>query len=225
MAKLCDADVKMAEKMYMELSSKERLAHFWEYHKSKVFAIIFMIMFIVVIMVLRPTPQPEADFSIKFVNTYMPGLTEAGNYIETDYEKYLGADSEYRIAFSHTQIRSDDATKTGIDMERLMIELVAGELELFIYDDYAKEKLCTADWVYDLSTCLDSEVLERVDKRLIYHEYPDGQKVPVAIDISGTEYVKNAGIQGDKVYISFAAKSDDKENAKQFVTYILSEQL
>ncbi len=225
MAKLCDADVKMAEKMYMEMGLKERCCHLWEYYKNIFYTIIFLAGCIGIVVVLRPTPKPEANLSIKFINTYMPGMTEGENYIEKDYETYLGEDNECQMAFSHTQIRFDDATKAGMDMEKLMIEVVACELELFIYDEYAMERLCTADWVYDLNSCLDSEVLRQVENRLIYHEYPDGQRVPVAIDISDTNYVKKAGIQGDKVYISFVANSDNEENARQFVTYIVSGQL
>ena len=80
-------------------------------------------------------------------------------------------------------------------------------------------------YVVDLNTCLEPETVAMVKDRLIYHEDLDGNVVPMAIDITDTKYVKDMGIQGDKIFLSFVADSSNSEFAKEFVTYIISREI
>ncbi len=222
MAKLQDADTKRAEELYNKLNRKEKAAHLWIYYRNIVIVFAFFIALAGLVLVMWPVSGQEANLRIKFINAYMSGLSDENNYMQADYEEYLGEDNTCEMALTFTKINLDDETQSGVNMENLMFQVVIGGYELFIMDEYGMGKMCDSGFLRDISKCLDAEVLESVADNLIYHEDPDGNVVPMAINITDTEYVKATGIEGDGVYISFVENSPNGEVAKQFVTYILS---
>ena len=220
-----DADTKKAKELYQKLDFKEKLEYFWEYHKNKFYVVICLVALAVIGYVLSPEPSPEANLRIKFVNAYVEGLRDETNAVEIDYEKYLGENNTCEMAFSYTKFDPNNETQGGQNMESLMIEVVTCNLELFIFDEYAMNKLCPTGFIQDLSTCLETELVEQVNDRLVYHEDLEGNVVPMAIDITNTRYAKNMGIQGEKVFLSFVVNSPNPEVAKEFVTYIISQEM
>ena len=223
--KECDADTIRAKELYQKLNFKGKMRHFWDYNRNKCYIVLFFIALGVIAYVLSPDPGPEANLRIKFVNAYMEGLLNETNTIETDYEAYLGEDNKCEMAFSYTKLDPDNEIQGGQNMESMMIEVVTCRLELFIFDEYAMNKLCSTEFIIDLSTCLEPEVVEKVNDRLVYHEDYEGKMVPMAIDITNTKYVKNMGIQGEKVFLSFVLGSPNQDVAKDFVTYIISQEM
>lgn len=223
MAKLYDADTVMAEDLYNGMSTKKKIAYLWDYYKKILFFIIFLIGLAGMVYVLRPEAKPASNLRLKFVNARIEGLSDEDNSIKADYEAYLGEGNTCEMAFAYCKIDPNDETKGGVTLENLLFEVAAKRgIELFVFDEYAMNKLCPTGFVLDLNTCLDSEVLEQVQHRLVYHTDLEGNIVPMAIDITDTNYVGEMGIQGDGIYLSFAANSPNSEIVKQFVTYILT---
>lgn len=222
--KECDADTVRAKELYQQLDFIGRMRHFGEYHRNKCFVALAFIVLGVMIYVLSPEPRPEANLRIKFVNTQMEGLLNETNAIETDYEAYLGEDNICEMAFSYTKLDPDNEIQGGQNMESMLIEVVTCRLELFILDEYALNKLCPIEFIVDLSTCLEPKTVEKVNDRLVYHEDYEGKMVPMAIDITDTKFVEDMGIQGEKIFISFVLSSPNQKMAKDFVTYILSQE-
>ena len=222
MAKNYDIDTIRAKKLYRELGTKDKLVHFWTYYRKAVFVSLFLVALAVLVYVLRPEPGPEANLRIKFINAYMPGLSDENNNMQADYENYLGENNTCEMALTFTKINLDDETQSGVNMENLMFQVAIGGYELFIMDEYGMWKMCDSGFLKDISKCLDAETLEAVTDDLICHEDPDGNVVAMAINITDTEYVKAAVIEGEGVYISFVENSPNTEIASQFVTYILS---
>lgn len=222
MAKGYDADSIMAEQLYQEMGLKEKVVHLWGYYKNFVYAFIILILIFVMGYVMRPIPGPEPNLRIKFINTSIPQDTEGSNYVEKDYEEYLGEENDCIMLLTKSKLSKKEETKSGMNMESMMVEVVTGNVDLFIYDEFAMKKLCTAGWVLDLNTCLDYELLQKVEECLVYCEDLEGKTVPMAIDITNTNYVKEAGMGKDKVYVSFVANTQYVERAREFVTYMVS---
>ena len=149
MAKLLDADERRAKELYMELSRKEKIAHFWEYHKNHFYAAIFISVIAGIIYVTWPDPGKQANLRIKFINVEMEGLLETDNYMETDYEAYLGEDNTCQMLFYYSKFSPDDETGAGMNMEDMMLEVATGNLELFIFDEFAMNKLCPTGYVLE----------------------------------------------------------------------------
>ncbi len=225
MEKEMDIDTIRAKELYQELDLKGKIEYFWEYNKTKFYVTIFLIALAAIVYVFSPEPKPEANLRIKFINSYVEGLLDETNIIETDYEAYLGEDNTCEMAFSYIELDPNDETQGGQNMESLMIEVVTCNLELFIFDEFAMNKLCPTGFVVDLNTYLDPETVGKVKERLVYHKDIDGNVVPMAIDITDTKYAKDMGIQGEKVYLSFVANSTNMEMTKEYVTYIISQEM
>lgn len=219
-----DADTERAKELYQRLSWKEKLEHVWEYHKNKVYVALGLLILGVVAYVLSPEAGPEPNLRIKFVNAYVEGLMDESNVIETDYETHLGADNTCEMAFAYTKLDPNNETQGGQNMESMMLEVVTCNLELFIFDEVAMNKLCPTGFLVDINTCLDAEVVEKVKDKMIYHEDLEGNVVPMAIDITNMKYVKDMGIQGEKIYLSFVVNSTNIEMAKEFVTYMIEKE-
>ena len=220
----CDADTIKAKELYSEMDFKGKMEHFWEYHKNKFYVVAFCLAVIAIVVVFSPEPGVDANLRVKFINAYIEGLMEESNVIETDYETHLGEDNTCEMAFTYEKLDPNNETEAGQNMESLMIEVVACNLELFVFDEFAMNKLCPTGFVLDLNTCLDSSTVETVNDRLVYHKDLEGNLVPMAIDITDTKYAKNMGIKGENIYISFVANSPNPEVAKEFVTYIVSQE-
>lgn len=225
MAKFHDADTAMAEELYNGMNTREKLVHLWEYSKRFLFLIAFVIGVAGIVYALKPTPKLEDNLRVKFVNASMEDIADENNRMKVDYETYLGDGNTCEMAFSNCRISTIDETKSGKTLGKLAFEVTVCNIELFVCDEYALNKLCSTGLVLDLNTCLDTELLEQVHYRLTYHADLEGNTVPMAIDITDTNYVKEMGIQGDGVYLSFAANSPNAEMTKQFVTYILSQEI
>ena len=220
-----DADTIRAKELYQKLDFKGKMEHLWEYHKNKFYTVIFFIVLAVIAYLLSPEPSPEANLRIKFVNTYVEGLMDETNIIETDYEAYLGENNTCEMAFAYTKLDPNNETQGGQNMESMMIEVATCNLEVFIFDEFAMNKLCPTGYLVDVNTCLEPEIVEKVKDRLVYHEDLEGNVVPMAIDITDTKYVKDMGIQGEKIFLSFVVNSPNPEVAKEFVTYIISQEM
>ncbi len=225
MEKEMDIDTIRAKELYQELDLKRKIQHFWEYNKTKFYVAIFLIALAVIVCVFSPEAKAEANLRIKFINSYVEGLLDETNIIETDYEAYLGEDNTCEMAFSYIKLDPNDETQGGQNMESLMIEVVTCNLELFIFDEFAMNKLCPTGFVVDLNTYLDSATIEKVKERIVCHKDIDGNVVPMAIDITDTKYARDMGIQGEKVYLSFVANSTNMEMTKEYVTYIISQEI
>lgn len=223
MAKLYDADAMMAEELYNNLSKRQKVAHFWTYYKNIVLVIVFMIALAAMVYALKPVTGPEDNLRIQFVNAYLDGWAEEDNSMEMDYNAYLAPDNISQMALSYCEIRPDDPMRADVNMDKVMSKVGKWSVEILVLDEYALNNISPTGFLRDLNICLDSTVLEQVQERIIYRKNSEGIEVPVAIDITDTEYVKRVGIQGESVYISFAVNCPNEELSKQFVTYILSE--
>ncbi len=222
MAKLCDADTVMAAQVYSELSFREKLVHFWIYHWKIIFTVVFLILVAVMAYVLRPISTPDANLRIMFVNAYIPMLEEENNTLITDYERYLGEGNSCDMELSYCVISPEDKMREDTNMDKVMSAVTKWNIELFVFDKYAMNKICPTGFIRDLKTCMDGELLEKVLDCLVYYNDLEGNRVPMAIDIADTEYAEKIGIQGDGVYLAFAMNSPNEEVVKEFVTYILS---
>ena len=47
-------------------------------------------------------------------------------------------------------------------MESMMLEVATCNLELFIFDEFAMNKLCPTGYLVDVNTCLEPEIVEKV---------------------------------------------------------------
>lgn len=224
MRKVYDKDTITARELYKQLSFKEKCKHFWMYNKKIFYGVFLGLVFVGIICIISPEPAPEGNLNIKFINAYMAGLFEENNFIESDYDMYLEDDDACQMVFSYSEISEEGGAQSGSNMEDMMIEVVASNLDICVVDEFALGKVCPAGFVQDVNSYLDGNMLAQIQERLVYWEDMDGNSVPMAIDISNTSYVKAAGIQGDGIYVCFVSNSANPEIAKEFVTYMLSYQ-
>lgn len=221
MGKLCDTDAQMGKLLYDELNLGEKARHFWWYNKQRIGVSIFIVLLAFLIVYLGPQPGTSANLRIKFVNTYVEGLEADTNRVETDYEAWLGPENTCVMGFSECELSKGDETDTASKIGKMMFQVANCNLELFFADEFALNKLSSAGYTMNLNLCLESDILERVQERVVFRENLDGELVPMAIDITDTNYVKEMGIQGERVYLAFALNYPNIEVANNYVEYVL----
>jgi hypothetical protein len=221
-----DQDREIAKNLYSEMASKDKRAHFWHYNKKWFFlgVAILCVAIIFVIVSNLGSSEEETILNMKFVNVSMNGMNAKENYITDTLLKDV-ENSNGKIVITDSKIDVSDATKAGKNMEDIMVEVVSGNIDVMIMDSNCVTKFASSGFEADLSTYMNQNFMDSHKNELLYYTNPDNEVVPMAIKISGTNFVKNAGLEANgDIYFSFIENSERVDMAKNFLELIFSEE-
>lgn len=222
MARFYDEDARAGKALYQELSKIEKCKHIWAYYKSFLGVILALAAIVGMVYAVRPEEVTPPNLNICFVNTSIDGWSEeeTGHPLIDDYEAYLGEGNDCRIMLRTSKVKKANGSyNTGA----FMMNIAASNLDVLILDAHAMDILGPNGCILQLDTCMDGEILESIQERLIYCENAEGMKVLTAIDITDTVYVEEMGIGGEEIYVAFPANSNHVDRAQEYVRYLLGE--
>lgn len=234
-----------------EQSFQKKLSYFWTYYKWHVIggAIAVFAIFMTVKGILTKTEDV----------LYGVILNGSSRSFEEDiladaFEEYLQLDTkEYSVSFNSTLHMADTLDPFGMEAQQFIMVYSAGnDLDIATMDFPRFQKYAYESFYVDLTTCLSSEMLDKLSDKLYYvdlavlqkinnlqdnnqsvegAELPDPKKpeemeqpVPVGIDVSGCSRFTDAyRYEEGPVYLGVIITSERKDMAVKFIEYLFEE--
>lgn len=207
---------------------KQRAEHIWMYYKYYlvvVFLVTFTLSLTATMLISR---SRETLVSGIMVNVYME---QTGyNYLTEDYLADLGGD-EGRQVVELTSVNFGDPMdpNDGEDSfyaSQILTARVSGAmLDYMLMDKFGFEYYISQEVYLDLREVLTAEELEKLDeqKKIVYiMEEGAQERIPAAVLITDTEYVRdNMNMEGD-TYLAFSGSTPRTDMCRDVYERILA---
>lgn len=208
-------------------SFKNKWDNYWYYYKIHTWIGIFVVIVLAVtitqcVQTVKPdvtidfvTSVPLTDSTIEFDGVFDDVISDVNN----DEKKHIGVTTLYLTG--KAQSEQDMAME-----QKMMLELAAGDVTLFIFDQKNLERYITQDAYSPLSDFIDIEPYKDIEGKLVEHN-----GTVYAISLKGSQKLAEMGFATDDLYGIFrfvpekAAKDEKKmmeyENAAAILTELL----
>lgn len=210
------------------MTFKEKVQHLWTYYKSTL--LVAVIMIVVLSIVVNSIITVNTDTIVAGVTVNVHLSEEGMQYLGDDYynKVYDGSGLEkvfitdmamYDITDAE---HSEETYYTLMSMAALVSEQ---ELDYMIVNQSALESFIKYESILqDLRILFTQEELDALGTNVIHQQAgPDGEKIPIAINISQVPFIKENASMGDKpVYMTFALNSPREEACRDIYDYILA---
>ena len=159
------------KKALSTMSTKQKLAYFWEYYKIHTFAAIFIIAIAVSLIKQYVTNKDYAFYAV-LINAVTTDNNSGLDEIWTEeFLEYAQIDpDEYRVNIdtSVTLAESIDVEYTIANQQRLVAMMMTGEISAFVADTEAFETYAQSEFFYDLESLLSDEELKKYGAYFYY---------------------------------------------------------
>ena len=204
------------------MSWKERLEYLWEYYKWVLAVAAAAIMLISIICTSIYNKNLEVLFGGAVVNIYLTDETE--EYLQQDIEEMLQIGKMERV-FVNSVTVGDMSTNTDASTNAMtvIVRIAAKELDYVIMDESALSYYVKTAAVSDLTQCLSEEQLAMFEGKIALAQFEeDGPIVPVALEITDIDFLKDCYTGGRKIYLSFPNNTEHAMSPSQFLDYLLA---
>lgn len=194
---------------------KQRAEHIGMYYKEHMFIVLLVLMTIIAGVGMAMNAAKDVLISGVMVNI---DITQEGrNYLEKDYFEDLGGDPNTQQVNMYSADFSalEDAVyeEDQYSASQVLVGLVTGaKLDYMLLDQFAMEFYIRQDVYFDLRDFFTEEELADLDaaKRVIYAmEEGTTDRVPIAVDISNAEFVKENISAEEKTFFAISGNSPD----------------
>lgn len=194
---------------------KQRIEHIWMYYKEHMFIALVVLVIIVGAISMALSAGKETLVSGVMVNI---NITQEGrNYLEKDYFEDLGGDpNTQQVNMYYADFSAlEDAMyeEEQYSASQVLVGLVTGaKLDYMLLDQFAMEFYIRQDVYFDLRRFFTEEELAELDagKYVIYAmEEGSTDRVPIAVDISRLEFVKENISTEERTFFAISGNSPD----------------
>ena len=209
------------------MTRNQKISYFLTYNK---WPVIFSVTATVLIFLLGVTvyknSRPVA-LSYVIVNAADPQAVDTS--FKKDYCARFGMERGYQF---HEQLNVSLDLDTyhakfgelanNSDYTSVPMRAYNGYYDVMIMDEKGAEYCAYQDIIHPIKSYLPADILAQVEDRalMLPNYYKD--VVPMAIDISDTEFAKSLNLGYDKVYLGFPGTTEENyENAKRLLIYTL----
>lgn len=204
------------------MSWKERLEHLWEYYKWVLVAAAAVIMLISIICTSIYNLSLKVVFGGSVVNIYMSDEAEA--YLQEDIEQMLQVGKKEQV-FLHSISVGDMSSDTNAstDAMTVIVRVAAQELDYLIMDETSLRYFLSTAAVSDLTQCLTEEQLAQFEGKMVMAQMEEGGPiVPLALEISDIDFLKECYTGERKTYLAFPNNTEHAMSPSQFLDYLLA---
>lgn len=207
-------------KKLKEMSRKDKIWYIWEYYKFHIlFSLIGLFLLIQVGTVMYSSSYTTL-LHCMYLNSYgdeinLEPLEDGfGAYIEKGTKDIILGESAF-ISFD------EEATEYSYaSMAKISAMVSAQELDVLIGDTTSTDHYTTLGAFSDLEAILPEDLLASLSDRLYYATDEAGKKVAAAIDLSGTDFVKDSLLFQDKPLLGIISNSQRTPCALELIRYI-----
>lgn len=190
----------MSEGKYTgEKNFKEKWDNYWYYYKLHTWIGIF-VLFILTFTITQCIHTVKPDVTIDLVTT--GAVTE----IFPEVDGYLSEvitdsneDGNKHISLNTLYISNEAISEQNIAMQqKMMLELAAGDVSMFIFDKTNLERYITQDAYSPLSDFIDLAPYKNTENKLVEHN-----GIAYAISLKGSAKLAEMGFLSDDLYAAF----------------------
>lgn len=207
------------------MTLQEKVKHTWFGYKLEL-GTVAVVLFILVTVI---TSVINANTKILLAGNVMNvEMTDQGfNYISTDYFESLGVPSfmnKVQVVKSYYSNSEDGDYEYNYTISNQTIALVAAEsLDFQIINLKAMEMFFSEGIYLDLREFMTAEELAGWEGKIIYLEHPETlERVPVALDISDTGFVKDNVYGKDSTFFAVIKTTPRLKETRAFFEYLLA---
>ena len=204
------------------MSGKERLDHLWEYYKWVLAVAVAVIALISIVATSIYNRNVKTVFGGAVVNIYL--LDETEQYLKADIEDMLQIENMERVGLEAISMGDLSADVDAATNALVVVAWVATqEIDYVIMDESALSYYLNTAVVSDLSQVLTQEQFDMFEGKLVQAQLEeDGPVVPVALDITDIDFLKDCYVGNRKVYIAFPNNTDHEITPSEFLDYLLA---
>lgn len=155
-------------------------------------------------------------------------LTDEGQkYITDDFFALHKTEGRQKIDYS-TVVISDifsgegDINATYYSGEGVVAQVAAKRLDYLLLNELGFNYLASQEIYMDLRQMFTEEELSEMSDKIIYTQEEGAEEMlPMGIDITDTDFIKENNLATEKIYIAFAGNAPNKQLAYEFYKYIL----
>lgn len=211
-----------------KMTAKEKVRHLWTYYKSTL--LVAIIMIVVISIVINSIVNVNTDTIVAGVTVNVQLSEEGMQYLGDDYYNKVydgsGLEEVYITDMAMYDITdAEHAEETYYTLMSMAALVSEKELDYMIVNQSALESFIKYESILqDLRTLFTQEELDALGTKVIHQQAgTDGEKIPIAINISELPFIKDNASMGDKaVYITFALNSPREAACRDIYDYILA---
>ena len=189
-----------------------------------------MILIVVVSIVINSIANVNTDTIVAGVTVNVQLSEEGMQYLGDDYYNKVydgsGLEEVYITDMAMYDITdAEHAEETYYTLMSMAALVSEKELDYMIVNQSALESFIKYESILqDLRTLFTQEELDALGTKVIHQQAgTDGEKIPIAINISEVPFIKDNASMGDKaVYITFALNSPREAACRDIYDYILA---
>ena len=206
---------------------KKKLEHLWEYYKWVLVLLIVVSTLIYISVVGYSNARVEGLLYGEIVNLNFD--MEGVEYLSTDFLEHLdGVEGDQKVSvYMSNLIVGNDSTYDNYyaPLMRTSSEITNGTLDYLVADSAALTCYFHEEILMDLRELFTEEELAQIGDNLVYVLYEEtGEKIPMAINVTETAFVKNRMNHDVAAYLGFIANTPRRETCKVFYDYFMAYQ-
>ncbi len=205
---------------------KAKWDNYWYYYKIHTWVGIF-ILFVMIVTITQCVQTVKPDVTVDVVTT--GALTEsffdADGYLSENITD-INNDGKKHVSWNNLYLSEDGKSEQDAAMQqKMMIELAAGDVTLFLFDKTNLERYITQDAYSPLSDFIDIKPYEGMEGKLTEHN-----GTVYAISLKGSKKLAEMGFLSDDLYAAFRfvpekSAKDEKKMQEYYNAAIILEEL
>lgn len=222
--KLYQGFVKLKETI-KPMTFREKIQHIWFSYKAEMYIAALLIFVVVFVFSCIITANTELMIAGDLMNL---SISDEGlEYLTDDYLERMGGEKflkKFQIVetYYNTGDSSEEIEYNYQSSTQIVARVAAGMLDFQIINKPAMELFLGEDFYLDLRQFLTEEELAQWEGKIIYIEYMDSdERIPVALDISGTDFAKDCMPHYGPYFFAVIKTSPRLEQVRDFFDYLL----
>lgn len=218
-------DAEYKEKL-KQMTPKQRLGYFWDYHKWKIIIPLLVLIFLVTFITDTIEEKKPAALLVAVVNA--SDISDMMMAITQEYPQDRGIDTKktpvrMEADFLHPQVMGEAATmdnRTIASIQKYNAMVINAYIDITISPTWAVDEYQKANVYEDLQQLLPEEFLKEHEDLLYYAKNADGNNVVTGIRLDETELFGN--LYKDSIPImTICTYSKRQDEAIQFMKWII----
>lgn len=200
---------KLRNKRLSSMEPKERRSYIIRYYKWHFIAAIAGVFLTGLLIHTVYVANLPTELIVAITNDGVNAVAE--EYIPNIFRDYYHLDNK-NIIQVFTDLTIDNAEDTAIrettltDYEKIIVYISSGKLDAIIGDEKALNYYKSTGDIAILDSCLDSDLYDSVAGHIVEatdesRYMNNGEPYAAAIDISGSDFVRNLNLSYDTVYL------------------------
>lgn len=207
-------------------SFKDKFNYFWYYYKYHTIGAITVIICLIIFIYGLMENGKEPSIYLALINSGYMSVAETSLMDDFVESRSIDTDTHparFDISMSMTQGIADNGSIAN--SQKLMALFNSHDLDVIISDKWVVEEYAPLSAFADLEELLPPDLYEKIQDKLFYYTYEDGETVPIGFYGDKLEKLMkdNAYSTDNPPVVTIASTSERLDTAVDFIRYLLEE--